>query len=267
MTQDLYQELLGQEKIEEIKDFTSDSPTYSSFLEYSDFNETCYELMYLDQKNLENPETKLYFQDQIEDLESECSDCWNFYLNPRNEFEKGLDVQLGKKFEEALNEFLTNKLQSEGIVSTKADVEDKRLPDNCFVKDEEIIAFYEVKFHNAPFVKAHEYIDESRSCYEGSITLDKNKVKKQIEVVEKKETPTFFLHWVDFPCIEGIFYHDLETTKNYLEELNTYNRKTRSGDYKNGKKVGYTQKFYPPLTTMSTFEELLEKIKELDNDG
>lgn len=58
----------------------------------------------------------------------------------------------------------------------------------------------------------------------------------------------------------------MKTTKNYLRDLDTYDRRTRSGDFKDGKKVGYTEKFYPPLPTMSTFEDLLSEIRRLNKN-
>ena len=39
-----------------------------------------------------------------------------------------------------------------------------------------------------------------------------------------------------------------------------FERKNRSGDFKLTKKVGYTQKFYPPLHEMGDFAELLKKL-------
>mgnify|MGYP006112995671 FL=1 len=61
--------------------------------------------------------------------------------------------------------------------------------------------------------------------------------------------------------LKGIFFNTLEQIKYYIQDIDTFSRKDRVGDYKLIKKIGYTEKFYPPLHEMGDFNELLIKLK------
>ena len=148
------------------------------------------------------------------------------------------------------------------IHSDKADKSNKVLPDNLIIdKSKNVCAYYEVKYHNAPFVMAYKF-NKGRECYEGSITLDYEKVAKQIKLTrELTDLPVFYVHWVDFPCVKGIFYMSLEDTKNCLDKGIEFKRQEREGDFatntKGTRKVGYTNKFYPSLIGMKSLSELI----------
>lgn len=249
---DLYIKLLEKESLE-IKEFVKNTIQYDTFLNFSEFNKECIVKMF-QHNTIPRQE---YFK-LINNLENECKKCWRFYLNPRNKSIKRYDVLYGHKFENAF----INYLNSLGIESLKADKKDKLLPDNLILnKKDEIIAYYEVKYHNAPFVWAFKF-NKNRECYEGSITIDYEKAKKQIQRIEESvKMPVYYLHWIDFPCIKGVFFMSLEDTKKIIDSCITYNRKGKEGDYiiknDNIKKVGYQEKFYPSLFEMKNFEEFI----------
>ena len=131
-----------------------------------------------------------------------------------------------------------------------------------------ISAYIELKYHNAPFMLSWRLTN--REPYEGSVTLDTVKIKKQlIEIESELERPVFFVHWLDFPDLKGIFFNTNEQIKQYLlDESVQFNRKEREGDFKEKKtgeifaKVGYTEKFYPPLHEMGDFSELINLLKK-----
>ena len=79
---------------------------------------------------------------------------------------------------EILNNFLKEKYK---INATHGDDSNKSYPD-CMIlgKDKGIIAYFEVKYHAAPFISAINKIN--RYCYEGSATLDYKKIIKQLEM-------------------------------------------------------------------------------------
>jgi len=149
----------------------------------------------------------------------------------------------------------------------RADQKNKKLPDIMVLdRTRNIKAYIELKYHNAPFMLSWRLIN--REPYEGSITMDTNKLKNQlIEIGAELERPVFFVHWVDFPDLKGIFFNTNEQIKDYLQtNAVEFNRKEREGDFKDKKyktvaKVGYTEKFYPPLHEMGNFEELIQYLK------
>ena len=125
-------------------------------------------------------------------------------MNPRNKSNKKMDVILGQQFEYLLIDFFKDK---KGIISEKADKSYKNYPDNL-VRDSsnQIVCYYEVKFLTAPFLLTYK-VRPGRECYEGSTTLDiAKKIKAQREIVEMLDEPTYYVYWLDYPCLKGIFY-------------------------------------------------------------
>ena len=88
------------------------------------------------------------------------------------------------------------------------------------------------------------------------------KIERQIIECETElpNRPVYFVHWVDFHHLKGIFFNTLGQIKEYLDLGQEFERKERKGDYKLSKKIGYTEKFYPPLHEMGDFSELLEQL-------
>lgn len=117
---------------------------------------------------------------------------------------------------------------------------------------------------NAPIQKIGRY------CYEGSATLDLEKLINQIEIVDSElDRPVFYLHWIDYPCLKGLFFETSDQVKNELFlQGNAFEREERSGDFDdNNKKKGYTKKFYSKLLEMGTFEELIDIFLEMKKNG
>ena len=153
-------------------------------------------------------------------------------------------------------------VSSQKINAGRADLRNKKLPDiQVLDKTRNIKAYIEHKYHHAPFMLSHKTI--GRESYEGSITLDTEKLRKQIIECESElpDRPIYVVHWVDFHHLKGIFFNTLGQIKEYLDSGSEFERKERSGDYIITKKVGYTEKFYPPLHEMGDFKELLTKLK------
>jgi hypothetical protein len=250
-SQELYTQLLKE--CTDVKDLTKNVQKYHSFLNYSEFNALCEQSMF----KCGLIQRQEYFE-KIPGLQDECKKCWKFYLSPRNKSIKKYDVIYGKKYE---NIFI-NFLMKMSITSVKADKKDAVLPDNLILdKSKNTLAYYEVKYHNAPFVWVYKNM-KGRECYEGSITLDYEKVKRQIGEIRKlTDLPVLYLHWVDFPCIKGIFYMTLEDTQKELELGVDFERNAREGDYiissKGKKKVGYQKKFYPSILKMKNLEDFI----------
>lgn len=260
----LYKNLLlfGQERILE---FLKNAPTYGTQFEFHKLNSQCNQKMYEElSPNEIYPARQSYFS-EISDLEVECKKCWKYFMRPRNKSVKSLDVQFGKQLEEI---FITY-LKTLRINVIRADLKDRRYPDLLVLdSSKEIIAYIELKYHAAPFLLTYK-MREGRECYEGSLTLDKKKIVKQLEIFESEiERPVFYVHWVDFPCIKGIFFQTSEQLQDMLaNNKDEYTRKEREGDFeikKDGteKKVGYGQKVYPSIAEMGNFAELIKIIEQ-----
>jgi hypothetical protein len=260
---DLYKDLL--KSAASIKqEFLKNVATFDNQLQFDELNSKCYFEMYADIKTKEQIQTMPELYKKIPGLEELYKKARAYYLKPRNKSIKGLDVQLGNKFDEALIEYLN----SIGVKASRADTKNKRLPDIMVLdKTRNIKAYIELKYHNAPFMLSWRLL--GREPYEGSITMDTHKLQKQlVEIESELERPVYFVHWVDFPGLKGIFFNTHEQIQRYLQEdPEQFIRKERDGDYKETKysirkKVGYSEKFYPPLHEMGDFSELIEHLKK-----
>lgn len=259
---DLYKELLVFTKNIKNK-YLKNVPVFENQLSFEGINELCYIKMYKDITDRSLIKTTPQLYKEISGLEELYKKARKFFLTPRNKSIKGLDVQLGKQFEEAF----INYLNSNKILAMRADTKNRRLPDiQVLDKTRNIKAYIELKYHNAPFMLSWRLLN--REPYEGSITLDTEKVQKQlIEIDAELERPVYYVHWVDFPDLKGIFFNTNEQIEDYLNNNPIeFVRKEREGDfkvsdYKIVAKVGYSEKFYPPLHEMGDFEELIDKLK------
>jgi len=256
---ELFHELLTL--CDDIIDFTEKSKTFPGQFEFNKLNEKCYSKIYKGMKEV-IPRKDLFTS--IEDLDKQCSACWKFYLAPRNKSVKIFDLHLGKKFEKKILEFLKSK----GVDCRTGDKENKMFPDNVVYQGDEKKAYLEIKYQSAPWIFAFREKDTNRECYEGSTALDIKKLKQQQELVDegKITVPVYYVYWLDFPCVKGIFFISLEDMHNfYKNEAKIFDRKEREGDFKvvNGqkKKISATAKIHPSLFNMKSFEELLEVLK------
>ena len=127
------------------------------------FNDECFNQMY-ENNYQENIKTVKQLKCEIPDLAITCKKCAEYFMNPRNNSIKKLDVQMGRFLEDVLIDFMNNKLH---IKAMHADKSNKKYPD-CMIlsSDKNILCYFEVKYHGAPFIQAISKI--KRYCYEGS---------------------------------------------------------------------------------------------------
>jgi hypothetical protein len=255
----LYMELL--ELCGDIVNFVEKTKTYPSQLGFNSLNEECYGLIY---ESLKNVVPRKELLDKSQKLKEECPNCWKFYLAPRNRSIRILDIKLGQKFEHKLIEFF--KLKE--IDCRKGDEKNKIYPDNVVYKNGEKKAYLEIKYQSAPWIFAFREEGTSRECYEGSPALDIKKLEQQYKLRESGEVnvPIYYVYWLDFPCIKGIFFISVEDMYQYYkEDAKLFDRKEREGDFKtiNGKKikVSATSKIHPSLFKMGSFNKLMESLK------
>lgn len=243
--------------------FLKNVPIFDNQLKFEVINELCYQKMYDEIKDCNSIKTTPKLYEEISGLRELYQTARKYYLSPRNKSIKGLDVQLGNQFDQALIDFLNSRK----ILAMRADTKNKRLPDiQVLDKTRNIKAYIELKYHNAPFMLSWRLLN--REAYEGSITMDSEKLSRQlVEIDSELDRPVYFVHWVDFPDLKGVFFNTHEQIEEYLHQKPVdFIRKQREGDLKNTDykvmaKVGYTEKFYPPLHEMGDFEELIEKLK------
>jgi hypothetical protein len=264
---DLYSNLLEQCS-EEIFEFTKNAKTHESQFTFTDFNKHCVDVIYdgLGKQNIIKPRQELF--DPIPELQDTCKGCWKYFMSPRNRFAKSLDIKLGKKFEG----FFVDYLNSIGISSGLLEKKPLNYPDIVIKnKSGEIVSRCEIKYMAAPFLFIYKKIP-GRECYEGSNTLDVGKkIAKQRNFVENEiDVPVFYIYWLDYPCVKGIYFISAEEVYEYIDSVGgmEFERKERSGDFvttKEGekKKLSQTSKIYLPLYKMKNFESLIEKFEEL----
>lgn len=254
----LYKELLSF--VGEIKEFTKNVATYPSQLSFAGLNHECYCEMYLVKKDGVKPRQEFF--EVIPKLKSECGSCWKYYLNPRNKSVIGLDVQLGKKYQEAFSNFLNSK----EITCCPADKSNKKYPDLMIMGQLE--KYIELKYQSSPFIFAYKQSGRRRECYEGSAALDVKKLVQQRELKEsgKLNSSTYYVFWLDFPCVKGVFYMTLEEIWAYYQSgAEIFQRKVREGDYavtsKGVKMSAEINKIHPSIYQMHSFEELLNILE------
>ena len=264
----LYEELLENSKVK-LDSFLEKYPKHETQLEFNEINKKCLEKIY-DELRLEEkilPRTEL--TEQIDNLKPTCSSCMKHYFSPRNRSAKILDIKLGKKFEEVFVDFLNfkgikSKQFEKGTPLPYPDIE-------ILNEKDEIVARCEIKYMSAPFLLIYKKYP-GKECYESSNTLDVgDKIKRQRKFVEEEiDVPVFYVYWLDYPCIKGVFYMDSENVYKYIDSVGgeEFERKEREGDFvkdKDGgkKKLAQTKKIYLPLYSMKNFNQLFDELKEL----
>ena len=232
-------------------------------LEFTTFHEECYEKIFYNNRHALNPPAVKDLKAIIPDLTDAYKKASAYYLNPRNRYRKGLDIQLGQWYEKALMMFFETK----GLYVSK-----KGFPyPDLEVKDENgnILGYFELKYIESPFLSANNKIkvtypyNSTRYDYEASLTLDTGKKMERqrecMEELEKKGYPVHFVWWFDCFHIKGVFAMKSKEVYDFYDHVgNLHERKTREGDLECHQEIG---KIYPPLLEMSTFNEYLVLLK------
>lgn len=241
---------------------------FSRKLDFNDFHIECYEKMFYNNRFASEPPTVKSLKDQINGLSSAYKEAAKYYLNPRNKYKKGLDIQLGQWYEKALQLFLKEK---ELIIKKNGfPFPDLEISDN----NGNILAYFELKYIEAPFLYANNKIintypyNSVRYDYEASLTLDTGdklmKQREKMEELEKKGVPIHFVWWFDCFHIKGIFAMSSHDVFNYYDKVgNIHTRNVREGDLDT---LQETTKIYPPLLEMITFEEYLRILNSAKID-
>lgn len=257
-SQELYKEFL--QYVNELRETMQDqigTVLFETAMTYAEFNDRCYKVMCQNMQNKKTVPPRESLWNQVEGLRSVCGNCTRFFFAPRSNLDKGADVITGAQMERPFIEYFNSK----GIRAFSANKKDMNLPD-IGIKDTtgKVVALLEIKYHNAPFIKARKYVSSDTECYDGSLTLDSEKVKKQVRIARERypNAELIVVHWIDFPCIKTIMWDFLREP-----ESDIYERKHRSGDYIGGRKVGYTRKTYHYVRFLNDFASLVEYLREL----
>jgi hypothetical protein len=257
----LYKEFLDKYVVR-VENFFKNVKLFENQFKYSDFNETSYRNMY-SENTYDDYRSVKYLKEKIEDLSSMCKKCGSFFIPKRNESLVHYDVQFGKLIEEIFIDYFKNS----GLNVLRADSKNKRYPDLMLLSSsKQIKAYIEIKYHGAPFVLAvHK---TGRFCYESSITYDFEKIVKQLEIAYSDlRLPVLYVHWVDFPCIKGIFFETSDQLKQILyDDKNYHNKEIRQGDLLKNTKSIYLKKFYSKMLYMGNFPELIKTMRMMANE-
>jgi hypothetical protein len=258
---ELYRELLDFSK-SKLMSFLKNYPLHEAQLTFTAFNEECYHKIYIELGQNKKIISRKELLKLIPNLEMVCKNCWKFFINPRSNFIKSLDIKFGKKFEEVFMDFLSIK----GFKCKNGDEIKKNYPNIAVLNTNgKPVCYLELKYIAAPFLTVFQKV-KGRECYEGSLTLDVDeKLKIQRRIVEEEiKVPVFYVYWADFPCIKGIFFIEAKKLYQYVDKVGLeYTRRPRSGNFirrVNGDviEIGHRDKVYPPLFEMENFEKLLQ---------
>lgn len=228
---------------------------------FTDFHEACFKEMYLNIQQEKNPVAPKILKERVEGLTECYKTDVSKYLFKRNSFKKGLDIQLGQWYEKAFQLFL----ESKGITVNKKGFP---FPDFEVVVKDKVVAYYELKYIEAPFVSANTQVKntypytDKRYDYECSLTLDTGKKLIEQRVKIEKDlslVPTYYVWWFDAPHLKGIFFMDSKEVFDYWDKVgDLYERNTRKGDLES---IQVTTKIYPPLLKMKSIENLINVFK------
>lgn len=258
----LYEELLESCK-DKFRAFFENVTIFDNQFTFSLINEQLYKKMY-EENSSSNFKSVKELKEEVPGLKELCKKCGKFFMPARNKSIPKYDVILGMQHEEALMDFLQRKI---GAITCRADLENRSLPDcKILKKDGSTAAYFEVKFHGAPFVSALNCI--GRYCYEGSATLDYKKIEKQLALIKQGlDAPVYYVHWIEYPCLKGIFYETSKQVEEYINSCSeTFERKEREGDKQKTKQATYLKKMYSPLLEMGSFEEFVDLLLSLVGD-
>lgn len=250
---------------EDVDEYFKNIKLFKNQFQFDEQSEYLYEQIFLKQRDSVKIKSIAELKEEIPGYAELYKEAGKYYLNPRNKSVKGLDVQMGRNLEGLLMDFLKTKFKLNVV---PGDIVNKKYPDCMLLgPDKGILAYFEVKYHGAPFIHSKNQIN--REPYEGSATLDLKKVKTQIDIIDSElDRPTFYLHWIDYHDLKGIFFESSQQVKEYIYSTGReFNRKEREGDYIITKKVGYTEKIYSPLFEMGTFEEFVDILLDLKKNG
>lgn len=255
----LYHELLEFSK-PRLDEFLKNVSLFENQFTCPPYHETCYRLMY-EENTYDAVASVKELKSKIPELTELCKKCAAFFIPARNKSLPQYDRILGKQHEELLMEFLSKKLHTN---IERGDLQNRSYPDCRLLRaDGSIAAYFEVKFHGAPFINALHYT--KRYCYEGSATLDYEKVLKQLSLIKQEITvPVYYVHWIEYPCLKGIFCESAAQVKQHAAAQHAeFERKLREGDAQKSKSAVYLKKVYSPLLTMMSFEEMLDEFRAL----
>lgn len=255
----LYEELLEVSK-PRFDEFFKNVKIFENQFCWNEYNEQCYKFFYTDNSYVDLATVK-GAKEAIPGMKAICSKCGAYFIPKRNESIPKYDVILGQQMEEELMKFIEGKL---GTIVCRGDLENRSYPDcKILKKDGSVAAYFEVKYHAAPFVCAVRFT--GRECYEGSATLDYKKIKKQLALIEAEiDVPVYYLHWIDYPCLKGIFYESAVSVKAHMEQQHAeFERKKRDGDNQKTAGVRYFSKMYSYLLELRSFDEMIQEFKIL----
>lgn len=242
-----YEELLGTGS-GKILDFLKNDPLFESQFRYTPFNSECYEKMY--RCNFQdNIKTVRELQQEISELKTTCGACREFFARPESSRAGNYNAALNRILEDVIIEFLKAKYK---LNVTRGDAAGKKYPDCMLLSgDKGILAYFEIKYHGAPFLT--ERRGKNRECYEGGAALDLGETVRQIELIEAElDRPVFYLHWIDYPCLKGIFF---ETSEQIKEELFVRAEQLEGEEYPAN------------LLEMGSFEELIKIFLSMKKHG
>jgi len=234
-------------------------------VKFSKFNERCFEEMYQNIRNENNPIAPKILKERVEGL-TECYKKMGFrFLRKRNQMIKGLDIQLGQWYEKAFRLFLEDK----GVIINK---KGHPFPDfEIHNKDSQPIFYYEMKYIKAPFIYANTKVkntypyESSRYDYECSLTLDTGKKLNSQRIKYESDIkplgiPFYYVWWFDAPHLKGIFYMNADNVYDYWDNVGTlHTRELREGDKISNQ---IKEKIYPPLLKMNSLSSLISFLKK-----
>lgn len=241
---------------------------FERHLEFTPFHEECYEKMFLNNRhtNAAPPPVK-DLKAVIPELTEAYKKASVYYLNPRNKYRKGLDIQLGQWYEKALRLFLSTKgfeVSKKGFPFPDLEIKDKM---------GNVLSYFELKYIESPFLLANHKIkntypyNSTRYDYEASLTLDTGekllKQRERMKELEREGFPVHFIWWFDCFHVKGIFAMSAHEVYDYYDHVGIlHERKTREGDMETYQEIG---KIYPPMLEMITFSEYLNLLEGTKN--
>ncbi len=250
--------------------------TFESQTKFNENNDFFYNEIYLKKRREagypEIAEKLSSLQQKFPNITDTCSKCVDFFYTHRQDrtFTKQLDIERAFFFEIGFLKYLKSK----GFNAERADEEKvghhKGYPDlQVYDKKGKISCYLEMKYNAAPFVMVKNFVS-GRECYEGSLTLNPPKLKRQVAMIGKEiKEPIFYVYWADFPCMKGIFYTDIMNIWSYFLDMGgkkQHDRKVGQGDFRYGRKIGQSDIIYPPIFEMGNFEELIQELTEVTNN-
>ena len=219
---------------------------------------------------------KLECSTDLKTLDPKCGDCKLCQAVSKDRYLFDEDLRRSQKLVDALIKLVKDSTSFHCVQPEQVKNPDIRVYNN----KEELVCRIEAKMlEDKPFMRVHELLPGRDLYPKETIVVDLPKLKSYFERREedKKENgrdiPTFVVWRLGRPCAETggitVFQECLKLKEIFQKKGKGryFERKTGTGDFRGGQKLGVTKKYHYSVRECRPITELVDELKALEEAG